>query len=103
MDRKIVGKTTAPIALLIVGLIAPVAKNIKITIRDKINNQTVLELDSMFSMEEDIEKMINYLTSEKSYRYTVEFEASLVWPYVIDESIIKAFNIPNCCEISLVH
>jgi len=99
MDKKVVGKMdSALLALMVMSLIAPVTKDIKITIRNKITKQIVLE---SLDPKNDIEKLLNYLTGDENYKYAVEFEATLLWPYSINESVLKAFNIPNCCEVSL--
>jgi hypothetical protein len=104
MEQKIVGKMNSTVvALMVISLIAPVAKNIKIIIWDKIKKEKVLELEvDSKTKEDDIQKLLDYLMNEKKYRYAVEIEATTMWPYSVDAELLKAFNIPNCCEVSIL-
>lgn len=101
MDKKVVGKIgSAPLAIMLLAVIVYVAKDIKIVVKDRIREQKIMEV-SRDAKDDDIRKLLNYLTGEESYRYVIEFEAVIPLPYV-NREFLEAFNVPNCCEIRVL-
>jgi len=99
MNKKVIGKiNSAIIALLLLSVLAVNAKDMKIILWDKIKKQNVLEIRK----DDDVQKLLNYLTGDESYRYAVEFEVTMLWPYDVDEEFLQAFNVPNCCEVIIL-
>ncbi len=102
MERKIIGKiNSGPLAALLLAVVANVANGLKITVMDKIRKEKIMEIDLRNANNDDINKLIEYLTGSESYRYGVEFEASVPLPYV-NKEFLEAFNVPNCCEIRIL-
>jgi len=101
MDKKVVGKiNSGPLAVMLLATVATVATEVKITLKDRINGQKVMEIDRS-AKDSDVQKFIEYLTGDKSYRYSVEFEALVPLPYV-NREFWESFNIPGCCEIKIL-
>jgi len=102
MNKKIVGKiNSAPVAVLLLSVIANVATDLKITVKDKIKGQKIAEVDLRSAKDSDIQKLIEYLTGDESYRYSIEFEALTPLPYV-NKEFFETFNVPNCCQIQIL-
>jgi 23S rRNA maturation mini-RNase III len=101
MDKKVIGKiNSGPLAIMLLTAIAHVAIDLKITLKDKISGQKVMEIDG--NAEKDaVKKFTDCLTGDESYRYSVEFEAIVPLMY-LNEEFLKIFNIPNCCEIKIL-
>jgi len=101
MDKKVIGKiNSATVALLLLSILAVNAKDMKIIIWDKIKKQNVLEIRNV--KDDDVQKLLNYLTGDESYRYAVEFEVTILWPYDVDKKFLQVFNVPNCCEVKIL-
>jgi hypothetical protein len=100
MYKKVVGKIgSGPLAVIVLATVVNVAKDIKIVVRDRIKEQKIMEV-SRSSKDDEVKKLLDYLTGEESYRYAVEFEAVVPLPHINKE--YEAFNIPNCCEIRVL-
>jgi hypothetical protein len=101
MEKKVVGKiNSGPLALMLLAAIAWVATELRATIKDRIDGQVVMEIDKN-AEDGDVDKFVSYLTGDKRFRYTVEFEAKIPLMYV-NREFLEAFNVPHCCEIKIL-
>ncbi len=101
MEKKVMGNINSePLAIMLLTTIAHVATDLKITLKDKINGQTIIEIDRN-AEKDDIKKFIDCLTGDKSYRYSVEFMA-VVSLFYLNKEFLEAFNVPGCCEIKIL-
>jgi len=101
MEKKVVGKiNSGPLALMLLTTIANVATELRVILKDRVNGQKVMEIDKSTKYD-DIKKFVDYLTGIEGLRYTVEFEAKVPLMYV-NREFWETFNIPNCCEISIL-
>jgi hypothetical protein len=101
IDKKVVGKiNSGPLALMLLAAVAKVATELRATLKDRIDGQKVMEIDKN-AEDGDVDKFVSYLTGDKGFRYTVEFEAKIPLMYV-NREFLEAFNVPNCCEIKIL-